>query len=243
MRELERGFVLHRRDFSNTSLLLEVFTPNHGRLPVLAKGVKGARRGRAALAALLQPFQPLWLNWTGRGEVATLTDAEAGGAALPLSGDALYCGFYVNELLLRLLARHDAHGALFVFYQQVLDGLASPAGGLDTALRRFELRLLQELGYQLELARDGVGGPIAHTGWYSYHPERGLLPTAPHAGALISGETLHLLATEADLAGGHARAARALLRAVLAPHLGPRPLRSRELFLQRPRPSPSAPEA
>lgn len=234
VRELERGFVLHRRDFSNTSLLLEVFTPAHGRLPVLAKGVKGAKRGRAALGALLQPFQPLWLGWSGRGEVATLTTAEAAGAALALTGDALYCGFYVNELLQRLLGRHDPHAALFVFYQQVLDALAG-GGGLDTPLRRFELRLLQELGYQLDLTRDADGVPIDALAHYQYQPERGLLPV--RSGSIvtdpITGETLHRLAAETPLEGAHARASRALLRAALAPHLGERPLRSRELFKQR----------
>lgn len=228
---LRRGFVLHRRDYSNTSLLLDVFSAEQGRLPLIAKGARRAARGRGAQAALLQPFQPLWLAWSGRGEVRTLTRAEAAGRALTLRGEALYCGLYVNELLTRLLGRQDAHEALFVFYQQVLAELAT-AATFDTALRRFELRLLAELGWAPELEHDAGGDPIDRAGYYVYSPEQGLLAGAGAGPGAVGGETLHRLADGRTLDGVHAREARNLLRAILAPHLGERPLKSRELFRQ-----------
>jgi DNA repair protein RecO (recombination protein O) len=228
--QLQQAFVLHRRDFSNTSLLLEVFSAEHGRLPLVAKGAKRGA-GRGSRSALLEPFQPLWLTWSGRGEVGTLTRAEAAGTPLALAGDALYCGFYLNELLLRLLGRQDAHQALFVFYQQALDGLSRGESTLPAVLRRFELRLLAELGWELVLSRDAEGRPVAPEGWYLFQPERGLLPTwSADPSTAIRGSTLLGLDGDRPLDSAAAREARGLLRAALAPHLGGRPLKSRELF-------------
>lgn len=284
---LKRGFVLHRRDYRNTSLLIELFTADEGRLACVAKGAKSAPRGRSALAALLQPFQPLWLSWVGRGEVKTLTRAEAAAPSIALVAERLYCGFYLNELLTRLIDREDPHEALFVFYQQALADLASEP--LDAVLRRFELRLLEELGYALDLRSDRQGKPIEPVHDYRYTSDQGLNPVpglsvslndpvaALHTGArmpetkiaddavcepagaerfavetsadepssdkispamaqaavtevMISGGTLQRLASGAPLQRGDLAPARALMRAALAPHLGPKPLRSRELF-------------
>lgn len=279
---LKRGFVLHRRDYRNTSLLIEVFTADEGKLACVAKGAKSAPRGRSALAALLQPFQPLWLSWVGRGEVKTLTRAEAAAPSIALGAERLYCGFYLNELLLRLIGREDPHEALFVFYQQALADLATEP--LDAVLRRFELRLLEELGYALDLRLDRQGKPIDPVRDYRYASERGLdlvpgispSPTQPVAPArvaarmsetwiadgavyesagserfavetppdatsaaaaptaatevMISGGTLQRLAAGAPLQRSDLAPARALMRAALAPLLGPKPLRSRELF-------------
>ncbi|MBK5932146.1 DNA repair protein RecO [Halochromatium salexigens] len=246
---LKRGFVLHRRDYRNSSLLLEVFSAEHGRLACLAKGAKAAPKGRGALASLLQPFQPLWLHWVGRGEVKTLTRAEAAAPAIALSGERLYCGFYLNELLMRLLARDDPQEPLFVFYQQALADLATEP--MDAVLRRFELRLLEELGYALDLRRDRHGAPIDPSRYYGYRPDVGLEPlldprweSVPEPvpvvasslapAALVSGATLQRLAAGSALSPRESRAARGLMRAALAPHLGPKPLRSRELFRRRP---------
>lgn len=254
---LQRGFILHRRDYRNSSLLLEVFSAEAGRLVCIAKGAKAAPKGRGALASLLQPFQPLWLHWVGRGEVKTLTRAEAAASAIALGGERLYCGFYLNELLLRLLARDDPQAPLFVFYQQALADLASEA--MDAVLRRFELRLLEELGYALDLRQDRHGVPIDPNRCYGYRPDAGLAPMLdleswpdprlqlmpnlvlePAAAdfnlapaALISGATLQRLAAGAALSPRETRAVRDLMRAALAPHLGPKPLRSRELFRRR----------
>lgn len=225
---LQRCLLLHRRDYSNTSLLVEVFSGTQGRFPAIAKG---ARRGRNGTAALLQPFQPLWLTWSGRGEVRTLGRAEAAGVALALSGDHLYCGFYLNELLMRLLARDDPQEDLFAYYLAALQGLAA-GQAVDPVLRRFELRLLQVLGYGLVLDREADSGLAVESGGrYDYIPERGLQAVADGVREQgFCGETLLRLATEQDLDGDQIREARRLLRAALAPHLGPRPLASRELF-------------
>jgi DNA repair protein RecO (recombination protein O) len=228
-RHLQHCLLLHRRDFSNTSLLVEVFSATHGRFPAVAKG---ARRARSGAAALLQPFQPLWLGWSGRGEVRTLGRVEAAGAPLALRGDALYCGFYLNELLMRVLARSDPHEDLFAFYLSALQGLAS-GESLDSVLRRFELRLLQILGYGLVLDREAdTGRPVLEAGHYRYVPERGIVPGDDNRIAEdgLTGATLLRLSGGQTLEGQQIREARRLLRAALAPHLGSRPLVSRALF-------------
>jgi DNA repair protein RecO (recombination protein O) len=228
---LEQAFVLHRRDYANTSLLLEVFSGAHGRFPVIAKG---AKRGRTPAAAVLQPFIPLWLSWTGRGEVRTLARAETAGNALALSGKALFCGFYLNELLMRLLGRNDPHESLFAFYHAALSRLAA-GPDLDGPLRQFELRLLQDTGYALDVEREwDTGQPVQPGCKYVYEAERGMRAAAAGEEAdLVCGDTLLALAAGEPLGGSLAREARGLMRVALAPYLGPRPLRSRELFLQQ----------
>jgi DNA repair protein RecO (recombination protein O) len=225
---LLQAFVLHRRDYSNTSLLLEVFAQGQGRFPAIAKG---ARRGRSPASALLQPFQPLWLGVVGRGEVRTLTRIEAAGQAFGLSGRALPCGFYLNEILVRLLGRHDPHDPLFAFYHSALTGLGAGAD-LESTLRQFELRLLGELGYAPCLDREADGGAaIASHRDYLVEPGIGARPLeAGGPGQRVSGATLLALAGGAVLSPDQAREARGLLRGLLEPHLGPKPLKSRELF-------------
>jgi DNA repair protein RecO (recombination protein O) len=226
--QLRRAFVLHRRDFGNTSLILEVFAAEHGRVPLLAKG---AKRGRSAAAALLQPFQPLFLAWTGRGEVHALVRSEPAGRAFALAGGALYCGFYLNELLVRLLGRGDPHPVLFAFYHAALTDLAE-GDDLERALRQFELRLLQELGYALILDREADSGePVSPRHRYLCIPDSGPRRAAAGEGGFsVAGETLVRLAAGEPLTGEAAREARELMRRLLAPHLGERPLKSRELF-------------
>ena len=151
--------MLHRRDFGNTSLIVEVFAVGHGRLPALAKG---ARRGRGAVAAILQPFRPLWMSWSGRGEVRTLTRSEPAGRAFDLQGEALLCGFYLNELLVRLLGRADPHADLFAFYHAALSDLAAGRDLQAQQSHRLGLELLfgddalvPEAGQLLELVEVG----------------------------------------------------------------------------------------
>ncbi len=164
---------MHRRDYTNTSLLLDVFGLGQGRFPAIAKG---ARRPRNPASALLQPFQPLWLAVVGRGEIRTLTRGEGAGRPIPLQGRALLVGFYFNELLVRLLARHDAHDPLFVFYQYSLARLAAGAD-LETLVRQFELRLLDELGYGPMLDREAGGRePVLAERFYIYEAEVGIAP-------------------------------------------------------------------
>ncbi len=226
---LLHAFVLHRRDYSDSSLLLELFASGLGRFPAIAKG---ARRRRNPASALLQPFQPLWIGVVGRGEVRTLTRVEPAARPFPLTGRALPCGFYLNELLARLLGRHDPHDPLFAFYHAALGGLSQ--GDLETALRQFELRLLEELGYAPGLALDGKTG-LAVDPSLSYVVEPGQGPRTARSGepgATVSGATLLALAGGLVLDAVQQREARTLLRRLLGPHLGPKPLRSRELFRQ-----------
>ncbi len=227
-RGLLQAFVLHRRDYGDTSLLVEVFASGQGRFPAIAKG---ARRSRAPSSGLLQPFQPLWIGVVGRGEVRTLTRIEAAGRAAPLSGLSLLCGFYVNELMIRLLARNDPHDGLFAFYHAILDGLGTDPD-LGNLLRQFELRLLDELGYGLALDVDAATGePITAGGVYVFEPERG--PRAASAldpGERLAGATLLALARGEKLDAAQLKEARGLLRRALDPYLGGRPLKSRELL-------------
>lgn len=222
--QLEPAFILHRRPYRDTSLLLEVFTHEHGRQGLVARG---ARRAKGRWRGILEPLQPLRLSWSGRGDMGTLTDAEP--ITRPaLDGDCLYAGFYAGELLLRLTARADPHPALYNEFDRLLDTLAkrdSPA----PALRLFERVLLAEIGYGVPLTRETDSGqPVQAEQSYLYHPAHGLRRGEQRAvdEAAISGAAL--LALEAgDLSdAGHARAAKRLLAAALAPHLGSRPLRS-----------------
>jgi DNA repair protein RecO (recombination protein O) len=225
---LLEGFVLHRRDYGNSSLLLELFTRASGRFPVVAKGAKRSRRGDAAL---LQPFRPLWIGVGGRGEVKSLARVEAAAAPTPVSGRALYCGFYLNELILRMLDRADPHEVLYDHYR---DALSDLGGGREEAqvLRRFELQLLEQTGYAMVLDREVDGnGPLRSQARYRYEPESGPVECRPgDPGFSVSGATLLALATGAALEGACAREAKELLRRVLAGYLGPQPLKSRELF-------------
>lgn len=225
---LLRALVLHRRDYSNTSLLLELFAEGLGRFPAIAKG---ARRGRTPTSALLQPFQPLWVGVVGRGEVLTLTRTEAAGRPFTLAGPALPCGFYLNEVLMRLLGRHDPQDTVFAFYHAALTQLAE-GEHVESTLRRFELRLLDSLGYAPSLDQTvDDGGPVEPDRHYLVVAGRGTCPAPPgESGEWISGSTLLALARGDPLGTDQLREARGLLRRLLQPHLGPKPLKSRELF-------------
>jgi DNA repair protein RecO (recombination protein O) len=174
---IDRGYVLHSYPYRETSLILQAWTEKHGRLGLVAKG---ARRPKSAARAILVPFQPLEMDWFGKGELKTLKTAEPSVPATPLAGQALMSAFYMNELLLKLTTRDDPHEGLFEAYDHAISGLRawSREGRIVTALepilRRFELRLLQELGYALELTRESPGGaPIAAEREYWYVVERG----------------------------------------------------------------------
>lgn len=227
------AYVLHQRDYSETSLLLEVFTANHGRIGLIAKG---ARRASSRLRGVLKPFQRLLIGWSGKGELAVLTGAEADGPDCPLEGAALYCGFYMNEVLLRLLHRHDPHGALFDAYEAALQRLRMDVSN-EPVLRVFEKNLLRELGYGLVLDQDiEAKTPIDGRAMYDYILDRGPVRLAhpelnrPAEGVRLRGASLLALAQESLNDPTALRDAKALMRAALARHLGDRPLHSRKLF-------------
>jgi DNA repair protein RecO (recombination protein O) len=229
---LQPAFLLHRTPYRDTSLLIEAFSAEHGRLGLVARG---ARSRRGTMRALLQPFQALLLGWSGRGELATLTGAEAHGAPLALGSAAVLSGFYLNELLMRLLPRHDPHPQLFLRYDATLQTLAAK-GQDEWALRLFERDLLQELGYGLLLTHEGGSGEMveAHVR-YCYQPEFGPRRMAHDTEACLSvhGATLLALECGGDADSRTQAEAKRLMRMILTCYLGPRPLASRELFRQR----------
>src|SRR5688572_26079608 len=211
-----------------TSLIVELFTRRFGRVAVLARG---ARRPRSAMRGVLLSFHPLRLSWSASAELGNLIGAEWAGALQPLAGQGLMCGFYVNELVMRLLPRDDPHEALFDAYAQSLAQL-SQGTAHAAALRAFEKRLLAELGYAPLLERDAASRPIDPEGLYVYEPERGPLPASgPRSDALtVRGRTLLDVAAD-DYSSAQTRdEARGLMRALIAARLHGQVLHTRSVL-------------
>lgn len=226
---LQHAYILHRRPYRESSLLIEAFTPGAGRIALVAKGARGGRKGSAAL---LQPFQPLLISWSLRGEVGTLTAVEAREHPLMMNGTALFSGFYLNELLMRLMARHDPHPGLFERYEVTLHRLGEPALA-EWSLRLFERDLLDSLGYGLLLDHTADGQAVQPHIDYCYHLESGPVETCGlNHGLTARGETLLALASGEQPGEALRREAKRLMRAALALYLGNKPLQSRELFSQ-----------
>jgi len=229
--QLEPGFLLHHYPWRDSSRILEFFTRSHGRVSVFARA---ARRGGSALPAALQPFGELLVSWSARGEAGQLTGAERVQASAFLAGDRLMSGFYVNELLIKLMHRHDPHPALYDAYAAVVARLHDADADPGRALRIFEKRLLEELGWGLDLSHDaGSGEPIDPRRAYRYRLDGGAEAADGVAeGALVfAGASLLSLARE-ELAEPQALAdARRLLRAALDQCLDGRPLRTRAVML------------
>lgn len=225
----EPAFVLHSYPFRETSLILDVFSRSHGRLAIAARG---ARRPRSGLRGLLLNFQPLLLSWFGKGEVRTLHSAEWQGGQPYLQGTALMCGFYLNELLLNLLARDDPHEHLFDYYRATLYRLAHEADHAAT-LRCFERHLLQELGYALVLEREsGSDKAVQAELCYRYAVERGVVPDDGDArtGLPLTGKTLLDMAADDYADPTTAQQSKQLMRMLLNHHLGGKMLHTRELI-------------
>ena len=226
--ESREAFILHSYPYRETSLLLDVFASGFGRVSMVARA---ARSPRSALRGVLLAFQPLALSWFGKGEVRTLARAEWTGGQPRLQGEALMCGFYVNELLMRLLPREDAHDALFARYRDALAQLAS-GGDSAPALRSFERALLRELGYAMALERDSANGSaIDPAKSYRYDPERGPIEAnGAFADALVSGRTLLDMAHDDYSDPLTQQQAKVLMRTLLDHRLEHQPLRSRRIF-------------
>lgn len=229
----QAAYVLHTQPYRETSLLLETFSRAFGRVIMIARG---ARRPRSALRGVLLEFQPLSLDWFGKGEVRTLARAEWLGGYPTLRGEALMCGYYLNELLVRMLPREDAHETLFEAYQRTLRCLGSghPSG---PTLRTFEKALLAEVGYALSLAIDSATGTALDPSTdYRYDPDRGPVDArvpaldAPLLAPVIRGRTLLDIARD-DYSDPRTLAeAKLLMRALISRRLDNRPLSSRRVF-------------
>jgi DNA repair protein RecO (recombination protein O) len=227
--DAQPAFVLHSYPFRETSLIIEAFARDHGRIGLVARG---ARRPKSSLRGVLLPFQPLLLSWTGRGELHTLMRAEWLGGYTPLRGQALICGFYLNELVLRLLPRADPHDGLFSVYENALAELAAGAAQ-EAALRKFEIGLLRELGYAVVLDREVEEGvPVARESSYVYVVERGPVRTggAPGKGVELSGQTLIDMQSGDFTSTVTQQQSKLLMRTLINHYLGDQVLHTRQLL-------------
>ena len=230
-RDDQPAYVLHTYPYRETSLIVEAFTAGFGRIGLVARG---AKRPRSELRGLLLAFQPLTLSWSGASDLKLLAKAEwRGGMPLP-TGAALLCGFYLNELLLKLVPREDPHPRLFEQYETTLAALATRTSAATRAelLRGFELALLAELGYALPLTRDAdTGAPIDPEERYHYAFDRGPRRVAePHARwPVVHGATLLALAAQRFPDAASAAEAKQLMREVLDHYLEHRRIFSRRM--------------
>jgi len=222
--------VLHSYPYRETSLIIDVFSRDFGRVALVAKG---AKRPHSALRGVLQTFQPLGLSWSGKGEVRTLTTAEWVGGMLPLTGDALLCGFYVNELLVKFCAREDAHPALFNHYVLTLSRLAHDEPAVQV-LRSFERVLLRETGYAMNLTRTVTRQPVEAEGRYVFDPDRGVREASddlPAPWPVISGQTLIDMERDDYTSPQTAAQSKTLMRFLLNHYLGGAPLATRQILI------------
>lgn len=220
----QAGYVLHSRPYRDTSLLVDFFTLEHGKVSAV---VQGARRPNSKMRASVQSFVPVQLSWRGRNDLKTITQAEPAAAMLFLQGDSLLCGLYLNELLERLLLPFAPYPKLYVYYQYVLNELVS-GEDIEGALRTFEHRLLNELGQLPEL-----GGKVKEQ-VYRLEPEAGFTAIENLIEAEKSryfyGWQLSAIAADDYTDVQVKRAAKRLMRQLIDHALGYKPLRSRELF-------------
>ncbi|MES1190344.1 MAG: DNA repair protein RecO [Steroidobacter sp.] len=228
--QLQPAYVLHHRPYRDTSRIVELFTRDHGRLTVFARGVRGSKSG---WAAALQSFQPLLVSWSGRGEAGQLTGAELTGEPRNLDASRLMSGFYLNELLLKLLHQHDPHPDIYSLYEETIAALKSSADQL-VVLRLFEKRLLNALGFGLSLDTEAVSGAVIRPEQcYRYGLETGAMSVDAEADpgkGVYHGEVLLALARD-DLSNpAHCHAVRYLLRAALDRVLEGRTLQSRVIM-------------
>jgi DNA repair protein RecO (recombination protein O) len=224
----EPGYVLHTYPYMETSLIVEAFTRLFGRVSLLARG---ARRPRSAMRGVLLAFHPLRLSWSGSSELATLMSAEWAGGLRQLHGRGLMCGFYLNELILRLLPREDPHEALFDAYGETISRL-SLNGPISPILRAFEKRLLAELGYAPMFDREAATGePIEPGGSYAYEPDRGPVRSS-RGDLLVSGRTLLDLAADDYTRAETRDEARYLMRALIGQRLHGQVLHTRNVLME-----------
>lgn len=234
--ESQPAYILHTRNFSDSSLIVECLTADYGRVSAVMKGVRANSKSARQRRGSAQPFIPLWISWTGTTELKTITALEPRGALLALQGTVLFSALYVNELLSRLLQAVEEHTDIFILYEWTLKNLLSEPY-TDVVLRRFELQLLNYLGFGIDFAvASATEKPIMAECHYTFQPELGFceldamvenraaLTSAVYPGADI------LAIGEGRFNDSSRRAAKRLCRQALQVHLGGKPLKSRELF-------------
>jgi DNA repair protein RecO (recombination protein O) len=228
----EPAFVLHSIPYKETSLILDVFTRSYGRMALIAKG---AKRPHSVLRPVLQRFQPLAVSWTGKSELRTMTKAEWLGGVPPLVGDALLCGFYLNELLVKFTAREDAHEALYDHYAKTVHLLGQDPKELEVILRPFELNLLKETGFAASLDHcvdtHTVPEDDEH---YVYQPERGirkLQSDDPGHWPVMTGQYLRMMSAGDYSNPETLSQSKALIRFLLGLHLQDRAMTTRQILI------------
>jgi DNA repair protein RecO (recombination protein O) len=226
----QSGYILHRRPFRDTSQILDIVTRDHGKVAVVARGSRGAK---SRLAGVLRPFLPLQVSWVAKSGLGTLTGAEAVGPPVGMTGDALLAAFYVNELLLHFLHRHDPQPEIFALYEAVIAALASSAN-VAASLRSFEIEFLSLLGYAVNLEHEfGSHEPLDTECHYQYRMEQGLVAVERAAGPLVfEGVVLAGIAAQRFDDTDVLRAANRLLREIIDFHLGGKQLKSRKVLLE-----------
>lgn len=224
----EPAWLLHHRPFRDTSQILDVLSRDHGRLALVARGSRGAK---SRLRGILRPFLPLQLSWVMQSDLGTLTGAEMNGAPLSLTGDALLAGYYVNELILKLLHRHDPQAEIFSAYGTTIERLASSVV-IAPCLRQFEIELLRLLGYALNLDHDTQSQePLQSLQQYEYRAEQGPVPVSGRDGPLIfTGAELGAIREQRFSEADVLQKAGRLLRNVIAYHLDGKELKSRKVM-------------
>jgi DNA repair protein RecO (recombination protein O) len=225
----EPAYILHHRPFRDSSQILDILSREHGKLSVVARGSRGAR---SRLKGVLRPFMPLSMSWFIRTDLGTLTGAEVRGAPLSLGGDALMAGYYINELLLHFLHRHDAQPDVFDLYGETLLALAQ-ADSPAISLRQFEIALLRYIGYALNLDHDPVTNrPLEPEQYYEYRMEQGPVAVQRDKGMLVfSGSTLLAIGAQEFERPDVLRAANRLLREVINFHLDGKELKTRKVLV------------
>jgi DNA repair protein RecO (recombination protein O) len=223
------AFILHHRPFRDSSQILDVISRDHGKLSLVARGSRGAR---SRLRGVLRPFMPLAMSWVIKNDLGTLTGAEVDGAPLSLTSDALLSGYYVNELLLHFLHRHDPQPEIFDTYARTIQALAA-AEHIAPCLRQFEIEFLREIGYALNLDHEsGSQNALDPQQHYEYRFEQGPVPVSRTEGPLVfTGAMLAAIGQQQFDDSDVLRSASRLLREVITFHLGGKELKSRKVLI------------
>jgi len=224
---LNDAFILHSRSYRESSLIVDLFTREHGRVSVVAKGAKKSKR---SLLGVLQPFTPVLVSWTGKSELHTLTNVELNGVFKYLYGTNLLCGYYVNELILRFLHKEDPYEILYAAYSKVISSLRKTKN-IEPTLRQFECILFQELGYGLNLTSDlQTGNKVEALKYYYFDIESGpSLEQMSEMNVTVSGETLLSLENNNLVDKKTLSESKKLMRYIINYHLGGKPLKTHQL--------------
>jgi len=225
------AYVLHRRPYRETSYLVDVFTQEWGKVSLVAKGVRNSKTDRKSL---LQPFIPVRLQCSGKTDLKNLTQLESNGRLIPLTGNTLFCGLYINELTNRILPAGLASEGLFAAYEQALERLLHPEESVEKILRLYEFSVLEDLGQLADFATESASGePVDAARMYHYIPDVGVVAEQHNSGlASIPGAAL-LDLSEQHFSSGALKVAKYINRLSLAPLIGDKPLKSRDLFVSR----------